>query len=117
MTGGRVIVLGPTGRNFAAGMSGGIAYVYDPDGRSSERVNTELVDLMAVPEEAHDGLRAVITEHLQHTGSTLAARLLADWPATAAAMVRVLPREYAKALAGELDFEPPHTISSRTVPA
>ncbi|HEX2127898.1 MAG TPA: glutamate synthase large subunit [Solirubrobacterales bacterium] len=117
MTGGRVIVLGPTGRNFAAGMSGGIAYVYDPHGRFQDRVNTELVDLMAVPEEAHDGLRGVVTEHLQHTGSALAARLLADWPATLTAMVRVLPREYAKALAGELDFEPPHTISSRTVPA
>jgi glutamate synthase domain-containing protein 2/glutamate synthase domain-containing protein 1/glutamate synthase domain-containing protein 3 len=117
MTGGRVIVLGPTGRNFAAGMSGGIAYVYDPDGRFSDRVNTELVDMMAVPEEAHEGLRGVVTEHLQHTGSALAARLLADWQATLGAMVRVLPREYAKALAGELDFEPPHTISSRTVPA
>ena len=117
MTGGRVVVLGPTGRNFAAGMSGGIAYVYDADGRFEERVNAELVDLTAVPEDAHEGLRGVITEHLERTGSALAARLLADWPATLERFVRVLPREYAKAIAGELDFEPPHTISSRTVPA
>ena len=80
MTGGRVVVLGRTGRNFAAGMSGGIAYVLDEDGGFRGRCNAELVGFEEV-ERRRDELRALVEEHAARTGSAVAARLLADWPA------------------------------------
>ena len=82
MTGGRVVVLGPTGVNFAAGMSGGIAYVYDADGGFRNRCNTELVGFDAITPDESDELRGWIEEHRERTGSTLADRLLDDWQAT-----------------------------------
>ncbi len=78
MTGGRVVVLGPTGRNFAAGMSGGIAYVYDADRRFASRCNTELVDLDPLDEADDQELRALIAEHAQRTGSLVARNILAS---------------------------------------
>ena len=63
MTGGRVVVLGPTGRNFAAGMSGGIAYVYDPGGRLPERINPELVDIQSLTGREARQVTALISEH------------------------------------------------------
>ena len=77
MTGGRVVVLGPTGRNFAAGMSGGIAYVLDADGGFAGRCNHELVDLEPVEDDGE--LRALVEEHARRTGSEVAERLLAGW--------------------------------------
>jgi glutamate synthase (NADPH/NADH) large chain len=91
MTGGTVVVLGPTGRNFAAGMSGGLAYVWRLD---PGRVNRELVDLLDVGEEYEDDLVALVRQHHLQTGSALAARLLADWPQTVAETTVVVPREY-----------------------
>ena len=99
MTGGRAIILGPVGRNFAAGMSGGIAYVYDPAGDLEHLCNREMVGLERVidPEEAaylHD----MVAEHRDRTGSSLAASLLKVWPKTMEGFVRVMPHDYKKAL-------------------
>ncbi|MGA0064737.1 MAG: glutamate synthase large subunit [Ilumatobacteraceae bacterium] len=98
MTGGRVLVLGSTGRNFAAGMSGGIAYVLDADGTFASRVNTEMVDVVALDADDHDWLGDTLRKHRDYTGSAVAERLLAA-PATWATSVRkVMPRDYARVL-------------------
>ena len=100
MTGGTVVVLGRTGRNFGAGMSGGVAYVLDVDGHFARRCNREMVELSEVRAgEDVDALRTLIAEHASLTGSAQAARLLADWPAAAARFVMVMPVEYRRALA------------------
>jgi glutamate synthase domain-containing protein 2/glutamate synthase domain-containing protein 1/glutamate synthase domain-containing protein 3 len=98
MTGGRVVVLGPTGRNFAAGMSGGIAYVYDSDNRFTGRCNTELVDLDPVGDGDEEELRALIAEHAQRTGSLVARNILAQWERARERFVKVMPRDYKRAL-------------------
>jgi glutamate synthase domain-containing protein 2/glutamate synthase domain-containing protein 1/glutamate synthase domain-containing protein 3 len=99
MTGGRVVVLGPTGRNFAAGMSGGIAYVYDKSRRFAGRCNTELVELEPVGDEDDEQLRALIAEHAQRTGSLVARNLLSQWTRGARdRFVKVMPRDYKRAL-------------------
>ncbi len=96
MTGGRVVVLGPVGRNFAAGMSGGIAYLLDPD---PARVNTQMADLEPVTGQDAGFLRELIGRHLAETGSAVAAALLADWDAALPRFARVMPRDYRRALA------------------
>jgi glutamate synthase domain-containing protein 3 len=93
MTGGRVAVLGPTGRNFAAGMSGGIAYLLDAD---PQRVNTQLVGLEPLEPSDEETLLALLHEHHERTGSTVAAALLGSWDA--ARFTRVMPHDYKKAL-------------------
>jgi glutamate synthase domain-containing protein 2/glutamate synthase domain-containing protein 1/glutamate synthase domain-containing protein 3 len=99
MTGGRVAVLGPTGRNFAAGMSGGIAYVYDVGGDFEERCNLELVDLDELDEDDELELRDLIVEHFERTGSLVAQNLLGDWGNALPLFVKVMPRDYKRALA------------------
>jgi glutamate synthase domain-containing protein 3 len=125
MTGGTVVVLGRTGRNFAAGMSGGIAFVYDEDGTFSERCNQSMVTLEKVQDEAQQArtetelaaagngrlrhreltddamLRGLVERHLRFTASTRALAMLDDWDAARARFVKVLPNEYRRAL-GEL---------------
>jgi glutamate synthase domain-containing protein 3 len=104
MTGGRVIVMGPTGLNFGAGMSGGIAYVLDVDGGFRSRCNTELVGFDEItPDEALE-LRGWIEEHQQRTGSTVAERVLDAWDAELGRFVKVMPHDYKRAL-GELAQE------------
>ncbi|HEY5057919.1 MAG TPA: glutamate synthase large subunit [Gaiellaceae bacterium] len=98
MTGGVAVVLGRTGRNFAAGMSGGIAYVLDEDGSFPSRCNSELVGLDPVEADDAETLRALVEEHGLRTGSPVAARLLADWDASLARFVKVLPHDYKAAL-------------------
>ncbi len=122
MTGGTVVVLGRTGRNFAAGMSGGVAYVYDADGTFAQRCNAAMVALEPLQTESaqtaaerdlaqagkgllrHVGkadeplVRELVERHLRFTGSTLALRLLDDWDATRAKIVKVFPHEYRRAL-------------------
>ncbi|MGN1358897.1 MAG: glutamate synthase-related protein, partial [Kiritimatiellia bacterium] len=101
MTGGRVLVLGATGRNFAAGMSGGIAYVLDETGDFEDhRCNTGLVDLepLAAPEEAEE-VRQMIVRHRDATGSKKAASLLSDWAQTRHRIIKIMPRDYKRALA------------------
>ena len=95
MTGGRVVVLGPTGRNFAAGMSGGVAFVLDLD---EGRVNPELVELRPVEGEAAGELEAVVRRHLEETESTIAAELLEDWPAALARFTEVMPSDFKRVL-------------------
>jgi glutamate synthase (NADPH/NADH) large chain len=98
MTGGRVLVLGRTGRNFGAGMSGGIAYVLDADGTFPGRVNTEMVDLLELDDADREFIAEVLSRHQHETGSTVAAQLLQDWPQASAAFVKVMPRDYARVL-------------------
>ncbi len=100
MTGGRVVVLGRTGRNFAAGMSGGVAYVYDVDRGFEGRCNPELVDLEELTsEEDVAEVRALITEHVGRTGSLVGRNVLASWGRAVARFVKVMPRDYRRALA------------------
>jgi glutamate synthase (NADPH/NADH) large chain len=94
MTGGIVVVLGPTGRNFAAGMSGGRAFIWRLD---RSRINAELVDLRPVAKEA-DNLRALVERHAAETGSAVAARLLADWTHALGEFTEIVPREYERAM-------------------
>jgi glutamate synthase (NADPH/NADH) large chain len=96
MTGGTVIVLGATGRNFAAGMSGGRAFMLDID---SANVNTEMVDLMAVPEDQKETLKSLVSDFQVETGSEIAAELLANWSAAVTRFTLVMPRDYARVLA------------------
>ena len=98
MTGGRVVVLGPTGRNFAAGMSGGIAYVYDPDDRFAALVNYELVDLVPLDDEDREWLRATVERHRELTGSDVADGILAQWGTEVAAFRKVMPEDYRRVL-------------------
>ena len=99
MTGGRVVVLGDTGRNFAAGMSGGVAYVYDEHSRFAGLCNAELVDLDPLDEHDEAELKDLVAEHAQRTGSQIAQRMLDDWDACAQRFVKVMPRDYKRALA------------------
>jgi glutamate synthase domain-containing protein 2/glutamate synthase domain-containing protein 1/glutamate synthase domain-containing protein 3 len=99
MTGGRVVVLGPTGRNFGAGMSGGIAYVYDEQHDFAGRCNTELVELESLSEHDEAELKDLIAEHAERTGSPVAQRMLDDWDVAVRAFVKVMPRDYKRALA------------------
>ena len=102
MTGGRVVVLGRTGRNFAAGMSGGIAYVLDADGLFERRCNREMVDLEPlIDAEEVDFVQVAIMKHVTYTGSRYAEGLLADWGALQKRIVKVMPREYKRVLAAE----------------
>ena len=102
MTGGKVVVLGRTGRNFAAGMSGGVAYVYDPDRELSGRLNTELVDLDtfdAFDADDRDWLKDMVAAHASATDSVPAQVILADWDTQVRNFVKVMPRDYRRVLA------------------
>lgn len=99
MTGGRVVVLGSTGRNFAAGMSGGIAYVYDPEGSFVKRCNLEMVLLERVEEVAEqEQLRTLVSRHVLYTDSKLGRRILDNWKETLPSFVRVIPKDYKRML-------------------
>ncbi|GAA2901224.1 glutamate synthase [Actinoplanes cyaneus] len=95
MTGGTVVVLGPTGRNFAAGMSGGKAFVLDLD---QNLVNPELVDLAPLTDEERDTLRSLVEKHHAETDSAVAERLLKDWPAAVEQFTAVVPRDYKRVM-------------------
>jgi glutamate synthase (NADPH/NADH) large chain len=95
MTGGQVVILGPTGRNFAAGMSGGVAYLLDPD---PAQVNTEMADLEPLAGPDAQALEELVRRHHAETGSVVAARLLADWPAAVTRFARVMPKDYKRVL-------------------
>ena len=129
MTGGTVVVLGKTGRNFAAGMSGGIAYVYDEDGEFAKRCNTAMVSLekvLSATEQTastdksiwHDGLtdeaqlKALLSEHNRWTGSKRARELLDHWEASRGKFVKVFPNEYKRAL-GEMAARAASALKSK----
>ena len=102
MTGGRVVVIGRTGRNFAAGMSGGVAYVLDLDGDFQRRCNREMVDLEPLEQPADVQLVGdLIDRHVAYTGSAHAAKILANWRAMQARFVKVMPKDYKRVLAAE----------------
>ena len=98
MTGGRVVVLGGTGRNFGAGMSGGVAFVYDPERRFGPLVNPEMVDLEPPDDEDRHWLLDIVGRHEQETGSALAGRLLESWGGVVGDFVKVMPRDYRRVL-------------------
>lgn len=98
MTGGRAVILGPTGRNFAAGMSGGIAYIWDPSGAFPGNCNQEMVDLDPLSAEDEAELRALVEKHLGYTGSAVAEALLSRWEAARSEFVKVMPRDYKRVL-------------------
>ena len=99
MTGGRVVVLGPTGRNFAAGMSGGLAYVWDPDHNFDYFCNMEMIELGLLEEKAREEeLRLLIRRHHELTGSELAGKMLSDWESYAKDFIQVTPIEYKRVL-------------------
>jgi glutamate synthase domain-containing protein 3 len=103
MTGGRVVVLGKTGRNFAAGMSGGVAYVLNTDGKFEGRCNREMVDLEALVDAGEiDFVQTLIMRHAAATGSAYAQTLLKDWASLQGKLVKVMPREYKRALAEQV---------------
>ena len=103
MTGGRVVILGDTGRNFAAGMSGGIAYVYDVNGKFSKNCNKEMVDLDPVNEEDAKELKSMIQRHMDYTGSAVAKFVLKDFENQVKNFVKVFPTDYKKALLKKKD--------------
>ncbi len=106
MTGGRVVVLGATGRNFAAGMSGGTAYVLDWDGNFRSRVNREMVSCELLDDDKElIGVKQLIQRHAQYTGSELAQQVLNNWDALLPKFVRVLPHDYQRMLAAIAQVE------------
>ena len=102
MTGGRVVVLGRTGRNFAAGMSGGTAYVLDVDGDFKRRCNLGMVDIERLDQPAEIALvHDLIQRHVEATGSTYAAGILRDWIDMQPRVVKIMPRDYRRVLLAE----------------
>ncbi|MDT5169607.1 MAG: glutamate synthase large chain, partial [Mycobacterium sp.] len=98
MTGGKVVILGDTGRNFAAGMSGGIAYVYDPGDALPANLNPEMVELEALDEDDVEWLHEMIQAHIDATDSAIGQRILADWGAAQQRFAKVMPRDYKRVL-------------------
>src|SRR5690606_36438454 len=100
MTGGCAVVLGPAGRNFAAGMSGGVAYLYDPHDQFLPNCNLETVELERVESDEDEAeLRQLIENHRRYTESTIAAAILDDWDNAVKHFVKVMPTDYKRALA------------------
>ncbi|MGD8829368.1 MAG: glutamate synthase large subunit [Pseudomonadales bacterium] len=99
MTGGRVVILGPTGRNFAAGMSGGIAYIWDPSRKFARQCNMEMVELEAIgaPGDIAE-LKSLIEKHHHYTGSPVARALLENWEQSLGDFVKVMPTDYKRVL-------------------
>ena len=100
MTGGHVVILGPTGRNFGAGMSGGIAFVFDPDQSFEGKFNNSMADLFSVVPDSEDDLELtqIIKTHVKYTGSEVGKALLIDWDNAVKKFKKVLPRDYARVI-------------------
>ena len=113
MTGGRVVVIGRTGRNFGAGMSGGIAYVHDPDQTFHNRCNMEMIGLEPLDEpEDLDLVKGLLERHTEYTGSTVSSNLLDGWPAKASEFVKVMPTEYRRVLDEQAAAKQESTVSN-----
>ncbi|GAA4085007.1 glutamate synthase large subunit [Mucilaginibacter panaciglaebae] len=98
MTGGCALILGKTGRNFAAGMSGGIAWIYDVDGTFAENCNKEMVDLDPLTDKDEEHILTLLRKHVSLTGSKLAQNIVKEWSVASAKFIKVFPREYKKVL-------------------
>jgi glutamate synthase (NADPH/NADH) large chain len=105
MTGGRAVILGPTGRNFGAGMSGGLAFVYDPEASFHKNLNAELVDLDPLDDDDLEWLRATIQRHATETGSPVAAKILNRWYEESRSFRKVFPKDYKRVLAAIVQAE------------
>src|SRR5439155_1530628 len=105
MTGGHVVILGTTGRNFGAGMSGGIAYVLDNEGDFETRVNPETIELDPMSAEDLDRLQRMVRRHFQYTRSKRADEVLRKWDAYAPKFVKVFPKDYKRALGERIAAE------------
>ncbi|HVJ96647.1 MAG TPA: glutamate synthase subunit alpha, partial [Acidimicrobiia bacterium] len=103
MTGGRAVILGATGRNFAAGMSGGYAFVWDPDRTLYRRLNHDMVDIDVPDDEDIEWLRNVVTMHMELTGSPVAERILTKWHANASKFAKIFPKDYKRVLEAQRD--------------
>jgi glutamate synthase domain-containing protein 3 len=103
MTGGRAVILGPTGRNFAAGMSGGFAFVWDPDRTLYLRMNHEMCDIDTLDDEDIDWLRGIITMHMEETGSPVAERILSKWWSNVDSFTKIFPKDYKRVLEAQRD--------------
>ncbi|HHP7231373.1 MAG TPA: glutamate synthase-related protein, partial [Xenococcaceae cyanobacterium] len=98
MTGGKVVILGKTGRNFAAGMSGGVAYILDEQGNFATRCNTQMADIESLDEEDLETIYQMIQKHADYTNSQKAAKILSNWQKFAPKFVKVMPRDYKRVL-------------------
>ncbi len=105
MTGGRTLIIGKTGRNFAAGMSGGIAWVYDEDRSFASKYNPEMVDLDPLTQQDKEDIKKLLQKHQQLTGSTVAQKLLENWEKEASKFIKVFPKEYKKVLSQQVELE------------
>ena len=103
MTGGRVVILGSIGKNFAAGMSGGIAYVYDAEDSLSQRINREMVDLDSIEDEGNE-VKEMIENYIKYTGSTEAKDILSNWEENKSKFIKVMPRDYKRVLAEQAEL-------------
>ena len=101
MTGGRAVILGPTGRNFAAGMSGGIAYVLDTQGGFAGRCNLGMVELETMDDDDASFVQTLVRRHLDLTGSARAAQVLDQWDSLRAQFIKVMPTDYKRVLQAE----------------
>ncbi|MGE5308982.1 MAG: glutamate synthase large subunit [Deltaproteobacteria bacterium] len=105
MTGGRIVIIGPTGRNFGAGMSGGIAYVHDPQGSFKDRCNMAMVELAVPDAEDRETIHNLLNNHFRYTRSSAARRLIDDFGAEADKFVKVMPLEYKRILKEQRKIE------------
>ncbi|MEI6231599.1 MAG: glutamate synthase large subunit [Planctomycetota bacterium] len=112
MTNGRVVVLGKTGRNFAAGMSGGIAYVYDPENTFAVNLNTGMVELEKAEKEDFDTIKTMIENHKKYTGSTVAAEVLAHWDTAKTKFAKVMPVDFKKVLKAQREAAAKVTLAA-----
>jgi glutamate synthase (NADPH/NADH) large chain len=103
MTGGRAVILGSTGRNFAAGMSGGLAFVWDPDRSLYRRMNHEMVDIDPMDDEDEEWLRSIITMHMELTGSSVAEDVLSNWWTNVEKFTKIFPKDYKTVLEAQRD--------------
>ncbi|MBT5603922.1 MAG: glutamate synthase large subunit [Gammaproteobacteria bacterium] len=103
MTGGTVIVLGPTGRNFGAGMSGGVAYIYDPEESFPKQCNSETFELESLTGTDQKTVKNLITRHLEYTGSSVAERILHNWASAVDHFVKVMPTDYKQVLMSAME--------------
>jgi glutamate synthase domain-containing protein 3 len=112
MTGGRVLVLGRTGRNFAAGMSGGIAYVWDRTGDFNLRCNLEMVELERIDsQEEQQQVHELISRHAQYTGSSVAQWALDNWQTFLQQCVKVMPTDYKRVLQEQASLQQPTLVA------
>jgi glutamate synthase (NADPH/NADH) large chain len=98
MTGGVVVVLGETGKNFAAGMSGGVAYIYDPNKKFEPNFNNDMADIEGLEEEDYEVIRRLVREHFRFTASQSALDILQNWNQLRGHFIKVMPRDYKTVL-------------------